>query len=107
MQAHRGASGRSHGGAGGAKQQRVDFFNNVLGEQAPAVTRAVNTLLCAPVTACAASGEPHFRLLWSKWGASFSPDRTKLGLEVAQKMIFVQQNDPATRELRDMDVLVE
>ena len=62
---------------------------------------SMNTLLSMPVTACAA--EPN----WSKWGATFMPNRNRLGLESAKKLIFVQQNDPATCKWRDMDVLVE
>jgi hypothetical protein len=82
--------------------ERVDFYNNVVGTRVPAVTRAVNVLLSMPVTACAAERN------WSKWGATFAPNRNALGLEVAQNMIFVQQNDPATRcSAPDADVLVE
>jgi hypothetical protein len=52
------------------------------------------------VTACAAERN------WSKWGATFVPNRNALGLEKAQDLIFVQQNDPMTRAKRDADTLV-
>jgi hypothetical protein len=81
--------------------ERVDFYNNALGERAPAVTRAVNVLLSMPVSACAAERN------WSKWGATFVPNRNGLGLELAQKLIFVQQNDAVTRGEREVDVVVE
>jgi hypothetical protein len=81
--------------------ERVDFFNNALGERVPVVARAVNVLLSMPVSACAAERN------WSRWGATFVPNRNRLGLEAAQKLIFVQQNDPGTRGEREMDVLVE
>jgi hypothetical protein len=80
--------------------ERVDFFNNALGERVPVVARAVN-VLSMPVSACA--GERN----WSRWGATFVPNRNRLGLEVAQKLIFVQQNDAGTRGEREIDVLVE
>jgi hypothetical protein len=81
--------------------ERVDFYNNVVGTRVPAVTRAVNVLLSMPVTACAAERN------WSKWGATFVPNRNALGLEVAQTVISVQQNDLATRcSAPDADVLV-
>ena len=57
-----------------------------------------------PVTACGAERN------WSKWGQTFVPNRNNLGLDVAQKMIFVQQNDPSARIARGFegrDVLVE
>jgi hypothetical protein len=80
--------------------QRADFFNNSLGAKVPVVTRAANVLLSMPVTACAAERN------WSRWGLTFEPNRNRLGLETAQKLIFVQQNDPATRNKREEDVLV-
>ena len=80
---------------------RADFFNNVLSDKMPAVTRAVNVLLGMPVTACAAERN------WSKWGATFVPNRNSLGLERAEQLIFIQQNDPVTRDTRESDVLVE
>jgi hypothetical protein len=64
------------------------------------VTRAVNSLLSMPVTTCSAERN------WSRWGLTFVPNRNRLGLESAQKLIFVQQNDPATLTVRDEDVLV-
>jgi hypothetical protein len=73
---------------------------NSLGERMPVLTCAVNVLLSMPVTACAAERN------WSRWGLTFVPNRNRLGLGSAQKLIFVQQNDPATRSVRDMDVLV-
>ena len=83
------------------RSERVDFYNNALGEKTPVVTRAVNTLLCMPVTACAAERK------LSKWGATYVPNRNRLGLEQAQKLIFVQQNDSVTRDEREEDVFVE
>ena len=42
----------------------------------------------------------------SKWGATFVPNRNRLGLETAEKLIFVQQNDPAASDERETDVLI-
>jgi hypothetical protein len=81
--------------------ERVDFYNNAMGERVPAVTRAVNVLLSMSVSACAAERN------WSMWGATFVPNRNRLRLEPAQKLIFVQQNDPGTRGEREVDVVVE
>jgi hypothetical protein len=69
-------------------------------EKVPAVTRAVNVLLSMCVTACAAERN------WSHWGLMFVPNRNRLGLGQAQKLIFIQQNDPATRVQREHDELV-
>jgi hypothetical protein len=69
-----------------------------MGEKVPAVTRAVNVLLSMCVTACAAE------LNWSHWCLTFVPNRNRLGL--GQKLIFIQQNDPATRVEREHDELV-
>jgi hypothetical protein len=44
---------------------------------------------------------------WSNWGATFVPNGNALGIETAQDMIFVQQNDPATRSQRSTDMYVE
>ena len=52
------------------------------------------------VTACAAERN------WSRWGLTFVPNRNRLGLGQAQKLMFVQQHDPATRDERELDVLV-
>jgi hypothetical protein len=79
--------------------QRADFFNNSPGAKVPVVTRAANVLLSMPVTACAAERN------WSRWGLTFVPNRNR-ELETAQKLIFVQQNDPATRNKTEEDVLV-
>jgi hypothetical protein len=79
----------------------VDFFNNALGERVSAVTRAVKMLLSMPVSACAAERK------WSQWGASFVPIRIRLGLEPAQTLMFVQQNDVGTRDECEVDVLVQ
>jgi hypothetical protein len=81
--------------------ERVDFFDNALGERVPAVARAANVLLSMPVSACAAERN------WRKWGATFVPNHNRLGLEPAQKLIFAQQNDPGTHDEREVDVLVE
>jgi hypothetical protein len=92
----------NHGDQVTPHNESVDFYNNVVGTRVPAVTRAVNVLLSMPVTACAAERN------WIKWGATFVPNRNALGVEVAQKMIFVQQNDLATLgSASDADVLVE
>jgi hypothetical protein len=80
--------------------ERVDFFNNALGERVSAVTRAVNVLLSMPVSAC--TDERNL----STWGATFVPNRVRLGLEPTQKLIFVQQNEPGTRDEREVHVLV-
>lgn len=72
---------------------RANFYNNGMREKVPAVTRAVNVLLSMPVTACAAERN------WSRWGLTYLPNRGRLGLGAAQKLIFVQQNDPATRNV--------
>jgi hypothetical protein len=77
--------------------KRIYFYANTQGEQFPAVTRAVNVLLSMPVTACAAERN------WSKWGATFVPNRNALGLQTAQDLIFVQQNDPMTWAKREAD----
>jgi hypothetical protein len=55
-----------------------------MGEKVPAVTRAVNVLLSMCVAACAAERN------WSHWGLTFVPDRNRLGLGQAQKLIFIQ-----------------
>ena len=34
------------------------------------------------------------------WGATYVPNRNRMGIEAAQKLIFVQQNDPATYKER-------
>ncbi len=81
--------------------ERADFFNNVLGDKMPSVTRAVNALLSMPVTSCSAERN------WSRWGLTFVPNRNRLGIEQAEKLIFIQQNDPAMRLQREEDVLVE
>jgi hypothetical protein len=81
--------------------ERIDFFRNALGGKVPTVTRALNVLLSMPVAACAAEGN------WSKWGATFLPNRDRLGLDTAEKLIFVQQNDPTTRTERRFDILVD
>jgi hypothetical protein len=47
-----------------------------------------------PVTACAAERN------WSKFGLLFVANRNALGLEIAQSIVFVQQNDPVTRASR-------
>jgi hypothetical protein len=82
--------------------EREDFYNNLVATCVPAVTRAVNVLLSMLVTPCAAERN------WNKWGTTFVPNRNALGLEIAQKMISVQQNDLATRcSAPDADVLFE
>jgi hypothetical protein len=80
--------------------ERCNFFNNEIGEKVPAVTRAVSLLLSMCVTACAAERN------WSHWGSTFVPNRSRLGLGQAQKLIFIQQNDPATCVEREHDELV-
>jgi hypothetical protein len=70
---------------------RADFHNSCLAQKVPAVTGAVNSLLIMPVTTCSVERN------WSRWGLTFAPNRNRLGLESAQKLIFVQQNVQATR----------
>ena len=43
----------------------------------------------------------------SKLGNTFVPNRNALGAEAAQDLVYVQQNDPLTCDVRDKDVLVE
>jgi hypothetical protein len=62
--------------------ERSDFYNNILWSKVPVVTRAVNVLLSMPVTACAAERN------WSRWGLTFVPNRNRMGLDTAQKLIF-------------------
>lgn len=50
-----------------------------------------------PVSACAAKRN------LSKCG----PHRNILGIEAAEKLIFVQQNDPATYAEREREVMIE
>jgi hypothetical protein len=61
------------------------------------------TLLSMPVTACSAERN------WSKWRATFVLHRNALGIETAQDVIFLQQNDPATctHSQRSTDMYVE
>jgi hypothetical protein len=57
-----------------------------------------------PVTACGSERN------WSKWGQTFVPNRNALGIEAAQKLIYVKQNDPSTRiprEIAGVDAFVE
>jgi hypothetical protein len=35
------------------------------------------------------------------------PNRNRLGLDTAQKLIFVQQNDPTKRTVCELDTLME
>jgi hypothetical protein len=79
---------------------RCDFFNNAMGDKVPAVTCTINVLLSVCVTACAAERN------WSCWGLTFVPNGNRLGLDQAQKLIFIQQNDPATCVEREHDELV-
>jgi hypothetical protein len=58
------------------------------------------TLLSMPVTTCSAERN------WSKWRATFVLHRNALGIETAQDMIFVQQNDPAAHSQRSTDMYV-
>jgi hypothetical protein len=51
--------------------ERVDLFNNALGERVPAVTLAVNVLLGMPMSACAAEHS------WSKCGTTLVPNQTR------------------------------
>jgi hypothetical protein len=80
--------------------KRIDFYANTQGEQCPTVTRAVIVLLSMHVTPC--SAEPN----WSTWGATFVQNRSALGLEKAQDLMFVQQNDPMTRMKREANTFV-
>jgi hypothetical protein len=41
------------------------------------------------------------------WGASFVSHRNALGIKMAQDMMFVQQNGPATGSQRSTDMYVE
>jgi hypothetical protein len=70
---------------------RLGFFHNFLSKEFPVCARACTVLMSMPVTACASERN------WSKWGLTYVPNRNALGVESAQKLIYVQQNDPSTR----------
>jgi Protein of unknown function (DUF 659)/hAT family C-terminal dimerisation region len=70
---------------------RLGFFHNFLSKEFPVCARACTVLMSMPVTACASERN------WSKWGLTFVPNRNALGIESAQKVIYIQQNDPSTR----------
>jgi hAT family C-terminal dimerisation region len=53
--------------------------------------RACTVLMSLPVTACASERN------WSKLALTYVPDSNPLGVESAQKLIHVQQNDLSTR----------
>ena len=85
-------------------KQRLGFFQNILSAKLPVCAKAYEVLLSMPVTACAADRN------WSKWGQIFVPKRNNLGREVAEKIIYVQLNDPCTRiprGIEGMDTLVQ
>jgi hypothetical protein len=71
-----------------------------MGDKVPAITRTVDVLLSMCVTVFAAEHN------WSHWGLTFVPNRNRLGLGQAQNLIFIQQNDPATRVEREHDEFV-
>lgn len=53
--------------------------------------KACDALLSMCVTACASERN------CSKWGLTYVPNRNALGIDTAQKLIYVPQNNPATR----------
>jgi hypothetical protein len=54
-------------------------------DKVPAVKRTANVLLSMCVTACAAERN------WSHWGLRFVPNRNRLGLGQAQKLILLSR----------------
>lgn len=74
---------------------RLGFFHNFLGDKFPLCAKAATVALCMPVTACASERN------WSRWGQTYVPNRNALGLETAQKLIFVQQNTPCVENDTD------
>jgi hypothetical protein len=70
---------------------RLGFFHNFLSNDFPVCSRACSVLMSMPVTACASERN------WSKWGLTYVPNRNALGVASAQKMIYIQQNNPSTR----------
>jgi hypothetical protein len=73
--------------------RRIDFVanHNQFSEAFPIVVRAASVLLSMPISACSAER------CWSKFGLLFASNRSALGLEVAQSLVFVQQNDEVAR----------
>lgn len=81
--------------------QRRAFYNNKLAATMPATARAASALMAMPVTACSTER------VNSKLGKVFTADRNALGLEKAEALVYVQQNDPVTRNEREYEVMVE
>jgi hypothetical protein len=77
--------------------ERIAYLANELGESIPTCVKAAARLLAMPVTSCAAERN------WSKWGKVCVANRANLGIETAEKMIFISQNDPETRLKRGED----
>lgn len=81
-------------------RDRIGLWNNKLAVKFPACARAARKLLAMPATACAVER------INSKLGLTWASNRSRLGVETAQDLVYVQCNDPLTREDRDKDVLV-
>jgi hAT family C-terminal dimerisation region len=79
---------------------RLGWFVNQLSRKVSIAAKAVVRLLSMPVTACAAERN------WSRWGLTYPPNRNRLGLESATKMVFIQSNDPETRLPRGFEAYV-
>jgi hypothetical protein len=80
--------------------ERMGFFVNSVPQNLKACARACTVLLSMCVTACAAERN------WSRWSLTFAPNRNALGLDTAQKVVFIQMNDPKTRIVRGYDAYI-
>lgn len=75
---------------------RIDFLaNSDFASRFPLCVKVAEKLLGMPVTATASERN------WSRWKQVFVDNRSRLGLGVAENLVYIQQNDPTMVKFRD------
>jgi hypothetical protein len=71
---------------------RLNVWVNLIAGTYPVLTKVARCVLTMPATACATERN------WTIWGQVFIKTRSCLGLQRAQDMIYVKQNDQLGRD---------
>jgi hypothetical protein len=75
-------------------------FWKVAGSQWPLLATAARRLLPRHATSCSTERN------WSQWGLTYTPLRNRLGVEKAEKLIFIAGNKNAGKQKAEVEVTV-